>query len=449
MEKFDYIVIGGGSGGIATANRAGMHGAKVLLIEGQHLGGTCVNVGCVPKKVMWNAAQLRENLLLDASSYGIDVSLEKFEFSQLVNNREAYIERLRGLYDSGLASNGVTVVRGYARFTSNDIIEVNNQTFTAEHIVIATGGQSKLPDIPGKELGIDSNGFFDLTELPKRVAVVGAGYIAVELAGVLNGLGSDTHLAYRKAMPLRSFDQTIVEAMVSIYEQEGIKMYPNSTPQAVEKLADGTLKLSFENGQSLEVDQVIWAIGRKPNIEAINLDQTSVKLTDKGYLRVDDYQETDQKGVYAIGDITGKAELTPVAIAAGRRLADRLFNGQTDAKVDYNNIPTVVFTHPPIGTVGLTESAARELHDDTQLTIYTSQFNPMQYALQERKVKATVKLICLGKEERIIGLHGIGIGMDELLQGFAVAIKMGATKHDFDTTIAIHPTAAEEFVTLR
>ncbi|WEG73309.1 glutathione-disulfide reductase [Vagococcus intermedius] len=449
MEKFDYIVIGGGSGGIATANRAGMHGAKVLLIEGQHLGGTCVNVGCVPKKVMWNAAQLRENLLLDASSYGIDVSLEKFEFSQLVNNREAYIERLRGLYDSGLASNGVTVVRGYARFTSNDIIEVNNQTFTAEHIVIATGGQSKLPDIPGKELGIDSNGFFDLTELPKRVAVVGAGYIAVELAGVLNGLGSDTHLAYRKAMPLRSFDQTIVEAMVSIYEQEGIKMYPNSTPQAVEKLADGTLKLSFENGQSLEVDQVIWAIGRKPNIEAINLEQTSVKLTDKGYLRVDDYQETDQKGVYAIGDITGKAELTPVAIAAGRRLADRLFNGQTDAKVDYNNIPTVVFTHPPIGTVGLTESAARELHDDTQLTIYTSQFNPMQYALQERKVKATVKLICLGKEERIIGLHGIGIGMDELLQGFAVAIKMGATKHDFDTTIAIHPTAAEEFVTLR
>ncbi|MGO2267722.1 glutathione-disulfide reductase [Vagococcus salmoninarum] len=449
MEKFDYIVLGGGSGGIASANRAAMHGAKVLLIEGHELGGTCVNVGCVPKKVMWSASQLRESLLADASSYGLDVTLNSFDFSQLVANREAYIQRLHGIYAQGLAGNGVTVVKGYGHFVSEDVIEVNEQQYTAPHILIATGGQTKYPEIPGAELGIDSDGFFALEALPKRVAVVGAGYIAVELAGVLNGLGSETYLTYRRETPLREFDHDIVAALLDIYAQEGINLRSQSIPESVIKNQDGSLTLTFENKEELIVDQVIWAIGRQPNLAKIGLEQTSVKLTASGHIQVDNYQETTQLGIYAVGDIIGKIDLTPVAIAAGRRLSERLFNGKTDEHLNYETIPTVVFSHPPIGTIGLTEAEVREKHPESEIKIYRSQFNPMQYALQKRKIKATMKLVCVGPDEKIVGLHGIGIGMDEMLQGFAVAIKMGATKADFDNTVAIHPTGAEEFVTMR
>lgn len=449
MKKFDYIVIGGGSGGIASANRAGMHGASVLLIEGNELGGTCVNVGCVPKKVMWSASQLRENILLDAESYGFDVSIDSFDFGKLVANRQAYIKRLNGLYESGLESNGVTYVKGYGKFVAEDVVEVNDQQYTAPHILIATGGQASYPNIPGADLGIDSNGFFELTSLPRRVAVVGAGYIAIELAGVLNGLGAETHLVYRKERPLRDFDTEIVDALLDIYQQEGIKTHPLSVPKSVSSAQDGSLVLHFENGQELVVDTVIWAIGRRPNLASLDLAKTKVELSDKGQVKVDKYQNTAQTGIYAIGDIIGKLELTPVAIAAGRRLSERLFNGKTDEHLNYDLVPTVIFSHPPIGTIGLTEQEALEKYDKSQIKIYRSQFNPMQYALQKRKVKATMKLVCLGEEEKIIGLHGVGIGMDEMLQGFAVAIKMGATKKDFDNTVAIHPTGAEEFVTMR
>lgn len=449
MESFDYIVIGGGSGGIASANRAGMHGASVLLIEGNELGGTCVNVGCVPKKVMWSASELRENMLLDAESYGFDVSIDSFDFGKLVANRQAYIKRLNGLYESGLEGNGVTYIKGYGKFISENVIEVNGQTYTAPHILIATGGQTIYPNIPGADLGIDSDGFFELTTLPKRVAVVGAGYVAVEIAGVLNGLGAETHLAYRKERPLRDFDTAIVDALLDIYQQEGITTHDSSVPKSLSKAQDGSLVLHFDNGQELVVDCVIWAVGRTPNLSGLGLDKTQVTLTEKGHVVVDKFQNTTQAGIYAVGDVIGKLDLTPVAIAAGRRLSERLFNGKTEEHLNYDLVPTVVFSHPPIGTIGLTEQEALEKYDKSEIKIYNSQFNPMQYALQKRKVKATMKLICLGEDEKIIGLHGIGIGMDEMLQGFAVAIKMGATKKDFDDTVAIHPTAAEEFVTMR
>lgn len=449
MEKFDYIVIGGGSGGIASANRAGMHGAKVLLIEGNEIGGTCVNVGCVPKKVMWSAATLRENMTLDAKGYGFDVEVKDFDFKQLVANREAYIDRLHGAYDRGLASNQVTVVKGYGKFIDNTTVEVNGQVYSAEHILIATGGHAKKPDIKGADLGLDSDGFFAMTDLPKRVAVLGAGYIAVELAGVLHGLGAQTHLAFRYDRPLRGFDQILSDNLVEIYQEAGITLHKNSVPQEIKKNQDGSFTVEFASGEKLEVDRVIWAAGRGPNTSKLGLENTTVSLDDHGYITVDKFQNTNQSGIYAIGDVVGHIELTPVAIAAGRRLSERLFNGKTEEHLDYNNVPTVVFSHPPIGTIGLTENEAIDAHGEAEVKIYTSNFTPMYYALPDHKQKMAMKLVCVGPEEKIVGLHGIGLGMDEMLQGFAVAIKMGATKQDFDNTVAIHPTGAEEFVTMR
>lgn len=448
MKSFDYIVIGGGSGGIASANRAGMRGAKVLLIEGADIGGTCVNVGCVPKKVMWSAAEMRTTMLKQAKEYGFDVTVEDVDFSRLVANRQTYIERLHGLYMKGFASNGVTVIQGFAKFTAEKIVEVNGDSYTAEHILIATGGKIVRPTIPGSEFGIDSNGFFELTEMPKSVAVVGAGYIAVEIAGVLNGLGSDTHLAFRKDTFLREFDELMISGLTTSYQEQGIHLHAHSVPKRVEKTANG-YELFFENGKSLEVEEVIWAIGRKPNLDQLGLENTSVELTEGKAIKVDQYQNTTQAGIYAVGDVIDKVNLTPVAIAAGRRLSERLFNNQAKAFLDYETIPTVVFSHPTIGTIGLTEQEAREKYTGEKITVYTSTFTPMQYAITEFKEKCHMKLVCLGDNEKIVGLHGLGQGVDEMLQGFAVAIKMGATKSDFDNTVAIHPTGAEEFVTMR
>lgn len=448
MKEFDYIVIGGGSGGIASANRAGMHGAKVLLIEGNHIGGTCVNVGCVPKKVMWSASEMRSVMMKQAKEYGFDVTIDEFDFSRLVENRETYIERLHGLYMKGLASNGVTVVNGYGQFVDEKTVEVNGETYTAPHILIATGGKTVRPDIPGKEYGIDSDGFFALTKQPKSVAVVGAGYIAVELAGVLQGLGTETHLAFRKDTFLRDFDDMVIQGLVESYEDQGMQLHANSVPKEVKKLTSG-YELIFENGHKLEVDEIIWAIGRTPNSTQLNLANAKVKVTESGAIEVDAFQNTSQNGIYAVGDVIDKINLTPVAIAAGRRLSERLFNGKTKAHLDYETIPTVVFSHPTIGTVGLTEKDAREKYVNKPIKIYQSTFTPMQYAITETKEKCHMKLVCVGEEEKIVGLHGIGLGVDEMLQGFAVAVKMGATKEDFDNTVAIHPTGAEEFVTMR
>ncbi|MCL1043386.1 glutathione-disulfide reductase [Shewanella marisflavi] len=449
-QHFDYICLGAGSGGIASANRAAMRGAKVLLIEAKALGGTCVNVGCVPKKVMWYGAQVAEAMHLYAKDYGFDVSVNKFDWSKLVESREAYIERIHGAYDRGLDSNGVTLVRGYGQFVNNNTIEVNGEHYSADHILIATGGTPTIPNIPGAEYGIDSDGFFALNEQPKRVAVVGAGYIAVELAGVLHALGSETHLFVRKHAPLRSFDPMLSEALMESMATDGPSLHTHSIPESVTKNADGSLTLKLENGESYEIDTLIWAIGRRPSTDKIGLENTDVKVNDKGYVVVDAQQNTTAPGIYCVGDIIeGGIELTPVAVKAGRLLSERLFNGMTDAKMDYSLVPTVVFSHPAIGTMGLTEPEAIAQYGEENVKVYTSGFTSMYTAVTAHRQACKMKLVCAGKEEKVVGIHGIGYGMDEILQGFGVAIKMGATKADFDAVVAIHPTGAEEFVTMR
>ncbi|MBD1583140.1 glutathione-disulfide reductase [Pseudoalteromonas sp. S16_S37] len=450
-QHFDYIAIGGGSGGIASANRAAMRGAKVALIEAKHMGGTCVNVGCVPKKVMWHGAQVAEAIKLYAPDYGFDVELKNFDWAKLVESREAYIGRIHKGYEGYLAKNGVTVVNGFAKFVDNHTVEVNGEHYTADHISIAVGGRPSIPNIPGAEYGIDSNDFFALNEQPRRVAVIGAGYIAVELAGVLNSLGTETHLFVRKHAPLRSFDPMVVETLVEVMEKEGPTLHTHAIPKALTKEADGSVTLHLENGQSHSVDQVIWAIGREPVTDLINLEATDVQTNERGFIKVDEYQNTSVKGIYALGDIMeGGIELTPVAVKAGRMLAERLFNPELpDAKMDYNLVPTVVFSHPPIGTIGLTEPQAIAQYGEDNIKVYTSTFAAMYTAVTQHRQPCKMKLVCAGPDEKVVGLHGIGFAVDEMIQGFAVAMKMGATKADFDSVVAIHPTGSEEFVTMR
>lgn len=448
-KHYDYIAIGGGSGGIASMNRAAMYGQKCALIEAKALGGTCVNVGCVPKKVMWHAAQISEAIRNYGPDYGFDTTINRFDWKTLIESRTAYIDRIHQSYDRVLGNNKVDVIRGFARFVDAHTVEVNGETYTADHILIATGGRPVIPAIPGAEYGMTSDGFFELADLPKRVAVVGAGYIAVELAGVLNGLGAEAHLFVRKHAPLRSFDPLIVETLVEVMNTEGPKLHTDSIPKEVVKNADGSLTLKLENGHEQTVDALIWAIGREPMTDNLNIEATGVALNEKGYIKVDKYQNTNVAGVYAVGDNTGAVELTPVAVAAGRRLSERLFNNKPDEHLDYSNIPTVVFSHPPIGTIGLTEPEAVEKYGADNVKSYKSSFTAMYTAVTSHRQPCRMKLVCVGEDEKIVGIHGIGFGMDEILQGFAVALKMGATKKDFDNTVAIHPTAAEEFVTMR
>lgn len=448
-KHYDYLAIGGGSGGIASVNRAAMYGKKCALIEAKALGGTCVNVGCVPKKVMWHGAQIAEAMHRYAADYGFDVDVKQFDFQQLIASREAYIDRIHQSYERVLGNNKVDVIQGFARFVDAHTVEVNGEHITADHILIATGGYPTRPAIPGAEYGIDSDGFFALRELPKRVAVVGAGYIAVEIAGVMHALGAETHLVVRKHAPLRSFDPMLVDTLLEVIKTEGPELHTQAVPQRVEKHADGSLRLHLEDGRNLHVDCLIWAIGRKPATDRLNLDASGVELDDRGYIRVDMYQNTNVPGVYAVGDNTGRIELTPVAVAAGRRLSERLFNNKPNEHLNYDNVPTVVFSHPPIGTVGLTEPQAIEQYGEANVKVYTSSFTAMYTAVTQHRQPCRMKLVCVGAEQKIVGIHGIGFGMDEILQGFAVAMKMGATKRDFDNTVAIHPTAAEEFVTMR
>ncbi|HBO5822831.1 TPA: glutathione-disulfide reductase [Pseudomonas aeruginosa] len=449
VKEYDYIVIGGGSGGIASANRAAMHGAKVILFEGKEVGGTCVNVGCVPKKVMWYGAQIAETLHRYAGEYGFDVTINKFDFATLKANRQAYIDRIHGSYERGFDSNGVERVYEYARFVDPHTVEVAGERYTAPHILIATGGHALYPNIPGSEYGITSDGFFELDEVPKRTAVIGAGYIAVEVAGVLNALGSDTHLFVRKDRPLRTFDKDIVDVLVDEMAKSGPTLHTHANATEVVKNADDSLTISFDNGETITVDCLIWAIGRAANTSGFGLEKTGVKLTEKGTIYSDEFENTSVPGIYALGDVTGKLDLTPVAVKAGRQLSERLFNNKADAKLDYTDVATVVFSHPVIGSVGLTEEKAIAKYGEENIKVYKSSFTPMYTALGDNRQPSTMKLVTLGEDEKIIGLHGIGYGVDEMIQGFSVAIKMGATKADFDNTVAIHPTGSEEFVTMR
>ena len=448
MDKnFDLLVLGGGSGGLAHAQRAADYGMRVGVVESGRLGGTCVNVGCVPKKVMWYTAEHAHHLG-HAADYGFDVDVKGHDWSALKSRRDAYIKRLNDIYASNLDKRSVEHVAGYAHFKDAHTVVVDDREISAERILIATGGRPIIPNIPGAELGITSDGFFELEDRPQRVLVVGSGYVAVELAGILNALGSETRIVVRKNGIVRSFDSMLGTELMASMRAHGTAIDTGVVPASVTQSDDG-LVLASQDGRSFgPVDCLIWAVGRTPNTDDLNIDVTGVAMDAEGFVPTDDLQQTSVAHISALGDVTGRAALTPVAIAAGRRLADRLYGGMDGRHLEYRLIPTVIFSHPPIGTVGLTEDEARAEYGDA-VKVYTSSFTAMFYALGDTKRRSSMKLITVGEDERVVGCHVIGEGADEMMQGFAVAIRMGATKADFDDTVAIHPTSAEEFVTMR
>ena len=446
-QPFDLITIGGGSGGLACAQRAAEHGAKTAVIESHRLGGTCVNVGCVPKKVMWNAAGIAL-ALADARDYGFELEIGPNDWRLLKDKRDAYIARLNGIYARNLAAKGVTLKEGTARFVDPHTIEVGGEQLTAPHIVIATGGAAMTPELPGADLGFTSDGFFALEHRPQRVAIVGSGYIACELAGAFHELGSDVELFIRKDHLLTHFDVMLGKSLMREMRADGMTVHEHVVPQAVRDEAGRRTLVAADGREFPGYDALLWAIGRTANVAGLDLQRADVHLDGNGFVVTDEYQNTGVPGIYAIGDVTGRAALTPVAIAAGRRLSDRLFGGKTDRRLDYANIATVVFTHPPIASVGMSEHEARAAFG-AAVKIYVAEFTPLYHALTSRKGRTDMKLVCLGPEQKVIGCHVIGSGADEMMQGFAVAIRMGATKRDFDDTVAIHPTSAEELVTMR
>lgn len=445
-QHFDFLALGGGSGGLAAAQRAAMHGARAAVIESQRLGGTCVNVGCVPKKVMWYAAEVA-HAIGDAPGYGFDVVLRGHDWGLLRRRRDAYVARLNDIYERNLQRRDVALFRGHAEFADAHTVTVAGERISADHIVIATGGMPVVPEIPGADLGIVSDGFFELDRCPRRVAVIGSGYIGVELAGMFASLGAQVQMFVRYDGVLRRFDPMMRTLLMDEMQRSGIVIHTHSQVVRLSGRHEELQVVGADDAVLAEVDAVLWAVGRVPNTVGLGLECTGVETDVVGAIATDAYQRTNVEGLYAIGDVTGRAELTPVAIAAGRRLADRLFGGDPERKLDYDCIPTVVFSHPPIGTVGLTEPEARERYGDA-IRVYTSQFKPMYHQLTTHDARGAVKLIVAGEEERVIGCHAIGPGADEMLQGFAVALRMGATKRDFDDTVAIHPTAAEELVLL-
>jgi glutathione reductase (NADPH) len=446
-ERYDLLVIGGGSGGLAHAQRAAEYGAKAAVIEYGPLGGTCVNVGCVPKKVMWYAAHHAHGLH-HAANYGFDIDVKGHDWAGLKERRDAYIERLNGIYENNLDKRGVTYIKGRARFVDATTVHVDGRTVETDRVVIATGGRPSVPDIPGAELGITSDDFFQLEERPQRVLIAGSGYIAVELAGVFSALGSNVQLVVRKDSVLREFDSMLASRLMDCMDRDEIDLVTRVVPKSLDKTDDG-LVLHAEDGRTFgPADCLVWAIGRSPNTEALDAEKAGVEVDESGFIPTDKLQQTNVDTVFALGDVTGRAALTPVAIAAGRRLADRLYGGMEGRHLDYETIPTVIFSHPTIATVGLTEEQAREQYGDG-VKVYKSSFIGMYYALGTDKRRSEMKLITVGEDERVVGCHVIGEGADEMMQGFAVAIRMGATKKDFDDTVAIHPTSSEELVTMR
>jgi glutathione reductase (NADPH) len=447
QSEYDLIVIGGGSGGIAMANRAASYGARVALIEAGRLGGTCVNVGCVPKKIMWNAASIA-HVFHEAGDYGFTAKLERFDWGALKKSRDDYVAWLNGRYQAGLEKNGVEWIRGRARFEGPQVIAVNGARIEAAHVAIATGGRPIVPKWNGAELGITSDGFFELPRQPRRVAIVGAGYVAVELAGVFRALGSEVALLARRSSVLMSFDELLRDAVMREMAADGIEIHTHTHVREAVREPSGITLRRIEGADLKGFDCILWAVGREPVTDDLNLAAAGVKTDTARHVVTDDWQNTNVPGIYAVGDVTGREALTPVAIAAGRRLSDRLFGGQPQRGLVYENIPTVIFSHPPLGTVGLTEAEARARHGDA-VKVYRTEFTPLFHAFTRRKSKAVMKLVTVGEDGKIVGCHTFGPGADEMLQGFAVAVRMGATKRDFDDTVAIHPTSAEELVTMR
>lgn len=448
MHHYDLICIGGGSGGLATAIRASKHGASVLVVEPNPLGGTCVHRGCVPKKIMWSAASLRQTLT-HAQKYGLTFSKVDFSWNHLIEHRDAYIRNSQKSYERKLATEAITVIQGHARFYDAKTLIVNDKNYSAEHIVIASGSHPVRPDIPGSSFGITSDEFFELKKQPKNICIVGAGYIAVELATTLASLGSNVSLAIRTDEVLRRFDPLLRTHALANLIREGVQIITQATPRSLQRNADASYTLNFDNGHSIDdVDTVLWAIGRDANTHDLDLAAAGVSTDSNGFISVDAQQNSSTANIYALGDVTGKMPLTPVAIAAGRKLANRLFANHVDAQLDYEFIPTVVFGHPAMGAIGMTEPEAKERFGEKQIKVYQTQFTSMFDSLLTNSAPTAMKLICTGEHEKIVGCHLVGTGVDEMLQGFAVAIKMGACKSDFENTVAIHPTSAEELVTL-
>ena len=448
-KHYDLISIGAGSGGLSAAERAAQYGKKCAIIESQKVGGTCVNIGCVPKKVMWNAANLAHSIA-DARDYGFDVSNYGLNWGKLVAQREGYISGIINWYGNYLSDSNIDYIEGKARFVDARTLEVNGEQYTADHIVVAPGGYPVIPDIPGADLGMTSDGFFELKQQPEHIAIVGSGYIAVELAGLMSSLGSQVTLLIRKGHVLGNFDPILSGTLAKVIQDDpNIVLLSTTEVEQVDKNEQDKLTLHCTNNQQVNnVDALVWAIGRAPNTADLNLEAAGINTDDQGFIPSDEFEQTNVKGIYSLGDVNRKAALTPVAIAAARRLSDRLFNNMPERKLDYSNIATVVFSHPPIATIGLSESEARASHGDA-VKVYSTEFTPMSHAFTEHKAPTAMKLVCVGAQEKIIGCHIIGPGVDEMMQGFAVAIKMGATKEDFDNTIAIHPCSAEELVTMR
>jgi len=450
--KYDYdvIAIGAGSGGLSVVERAAEYGKKCAVVEAKKLGGTCVNIGCVPKKVMWFGAHIAE-ALRDAPDFGFHVEQKGFDWSTLVEKREQYINNITTWYDGYITDKGIDILQGWGSFVDQHTVLVDGKTYTAETIVIAPGGTPLIPqETENAELGLTSDGFFELTEQPKKVAVIGSGYIAVELAGVFQALGSDTTLISRKDLVLRGFDDMIRETLTDAMLESGITKEYHFAVKKLERMDDGTITIHSTDDQHVSgFDEVVWAVGRTTLIEPLALENVGLSGNGYGYIEVDEFHKTAVDNIYAIGDVTGQPQLTPVAIRAGRYLAERLYNNKPNLKLDLSSVPTVIFSHPPVGTVGLAEHDARSQYGHDNVKVYTSSFTPMRYAFTKHQIKTALKLVVTGEEEKVVGIHIVGDGADEMLQGFAVAVQMGATKADLDATIAIHPSSSEELVTMR
>eukprot|EP00043_Microstomoeca_roanoka_P018587 m.200655 g.200655 ORF g.200655 m.200655 type:complete len:466 (-) comp16858_c0_seq1:340-1737(-) len=453
-RKFDLLVVGGGSGGIACARRAARLGANVGIIERGAWGGTCVNVGCVPKKLMYYAAVMRE-ALEDAPDYGFDIPEKNdFQWKRFKDAREAHVKHLNQVYESHLTESNVAIIRGQAVFREAKLIEVNGERYTADHIVIATGSHPRmLPNIPGGQHCISSDGFFALDKQPEQVVVVGAGYVATELVGIFNALGTKVYFCIREDQILRRFDDLIQLTAMEEMKKAGVEFVCHANIKEVQKRGDQLNAVFKVAGKEEDCviegcDVVLLAIGRIANID-LGLKECGIEVTDQGFVQVDEWQETSAKGVYALGDVCGKYQLTPVAISTGHRLAHRLFEPDPKSVQSWDCIPSVVFSHPPIGTCGLDEKDARECFGDDNIKVYQSKFTPLYHAMTKRRIQTAMKLVCAGPNERIVGLHMIGLGCDEILQGFAVAVKMGATKAQFDACVSLHPTSSEELVTMK
>ncbi len=442
---FDLFVIGAGSGGVRASRIAASLGAKVAVAEDRYMGGTCVNVGCVPKKLYVYASEFSQSHN-DAVGFGWDTTTPDFNWNILRDNKIQEITRLNGIYENLLNNHNVNIIHGRASISGPNAVVVNGQTYSAKNILIATGGWPYVPEVPGSEYATTSNEIFDLAEFPKRVIVVGGGYIAVEFAGIFNGLGSDTKLLYRGKQILRGFDSDVRQFAADEMQKKGVDLYLNTNIETLEKLADGSLRATLINGDILEADQVLYATGRVANTHQLGLENVGVETNSSGQILVDNNFQSAQSGIYALGDVIGGMELTPVALAEGMALARHLF-AQQPINMDYDNIPTAVFCQPNIATVGLTETQAKERF--AQVDVYRSSFRALKNTVSGNPERTLMKLVVDKVTDRVVGAHMVGPDAGEIIQGIAIALKAGATKAVFDSTIGIHPTAAEEFVTMR